>query len=308
MHIKKFTKRVSSRPYIGACHVHHLNMVWDRTSQVVQYGVNGASDQANSDDRRILVQVEHAYERSMSPDILALIASRHSKRSFTSRPVSRDILKAVLTAATNAPSSQNNQPWQVAVVTGARRDQLSAALCDAFDQGVAPTPDYLNRPKQLPPELQQRCEDYGRDFLTFKGIARDDAEGRHQHRRDNFLFYGAPVEMIFHLPANAAAGTFLDLGFFMQNVILGLEGYGLASCPQYSVASYSDVVRHHLGLSPSGLWSISHQYFDSMAHTHHMLISVELRFEIRRSLCASAFFLTRVRPSSCQPYDHWTPH
>ena len=87
-----------------------------------------------------------------------------------------------------------------------------------------------------------------RHLLTFKGIARDDAEGRHQHRRDNFLFYGAPVELIFHLPAAAAAGTFLDLGFFMQNVILGLESYGLASCPQYSVASYSDIVRHHLGL------------------------------------------------------------
>lgn len=49
-------------------------------------------------------------------------------------------------------------------------------------------------------------------------------------------------------PAIATAGTFLDLGLFMQNVMLGLRLHDLSSCPQFSVASYSDTVRGHLGL------------------------------------------------------------
>ncbi len=183
----------------------------------------------------------------MDDDLLSSIANRHCTRVFLKRPVSQETIQAVLSAAASAPSSQNNQPWQVTVLMGKSRDALSARLCANFDQGVAPTPDYLNRPIDMPGELQQRVEDYGRSFLGFKGIARDDEVGRRNHRRDNFLFYGAPVELIFHLPANAAPGTFLDLGFFMQNVILGFEACGLASCPQYSVASYSDTVRDHLG-------------------------------------------------------------
>jgi nitroreductase len=188
------------------------------------------------------------HKSDMDEDLLSLIANRHCTRAFLKRPVPRETIEAVLSTAASAPSSQNNQPWQVAVVIGQSRDDLSAILCKSFDQGDAPTPDYLNRPKELPEALQQRVQDYGRDFLTFRGIGRDDAAGRHAHRRDNFLFYGAPVELIFHLPATAAAGTFLDLGFFMQNVILGFEACGLASCPQYSVASYSDILRNYLGI------------------------------------------------------------
>jgi nitroreductase len=83
-----------------------------------------------------------------------------------------------------------------------------------------------------------------------KGIARDDSEARRAHDRDNLRFYGAPVAMIFHLPGNAEAGTFLDMGMFLQNVMLGLVSFGLGSCPQYSVAGYGWVIREELGLPP----------------------------------------------------------
>ena len=40
----------------------------------------------------------------------------------------------------------------------------------------------------------------------------------------------------------------MDLGMFMQNVMLGLVAHGLGSCPQFSVAGYAEVVRGSLGL------------------------------------------------------------
>lgn len=184
----------------------------------------------------------------MQNDFLNLIASRHCKRAFLNKPVPRDLLETVLRSAANGPSSQNNQPWQVAVLSGKSRDELSAKLIQNFDADVPPKADYLNRPSQMDDLLAARTQEYGKSFLAFIGIARDDDKARRLHRRENFLFFGAPTELIFHLPANAAAGTFLDLGFFMQNVMLGLIASGLGSCPQFSVASYAATVRDHLQL------------------------------------------------------------
>jgi nitroreductase len=56
------------------------------------------------------------------------------------------------------------------------------------------------------------------------------------------------VAMIFHVAGNAEAGTFLDMGMFVQNVMLGLVSFGLGSCPQYSVAGYGFAIRAQLGL------------------------------------------------------------
>jgi nitroreductase len=190
---------------------------------------------------------------TMQNEFLALITTRHCKRAFLDRSVPRGTLENVLRAAAHAPSSRNNQPWQVAVLSGAAREGLALKLCEAFDSGIAPKADYVNRPALLPPEVQARTQAAGSGVFRAKGIAREDDAARRAHQRDNLRFYGAPVALIFHLPADAVAGTFLEMGFFLQNVMLGLVACGLASCPQYSVASYSDIIRAHLGIGPDRL-------------------------------------------------------
>src|ERR671931_128864 len=85
------------------------------------------------------------------------------------------------------------------------------------------------------------------------GIESHDRGGRSEFERRNLRFYGATVAMIFHLPRNAVHGTFLEMGFFLQNVMLGLVSCGLGSCPQYSVTRYSAVIRDFLGLGAERL-------------------------------------------------------
>jgi nitroreductase len=174
--------------------------------------------------------------------LLELIARRHCKRAFLDLPVDRGLLEAVLQTAANAPSSKNTQSWQVEILTGSARDELSRRLCAAFDQQVAPAPDYANRPAQPDAVLQQREAVYGATLLAHARVDRHDESARLRHRRRNFEFFDAPVELIFHLPGNAAPGNFLDLGCFMQNVALGLLAHGLGCCPQFSVASYSPII------------------------------------------------------------------
>ena len=181
-------------------------------------------------------------------DFLGLISRRHCQRAFTDASVPREVLEAVLLAAGEAPSGKNTQPWKVTVVQGAARDGLSAALCAVFDAGEKAVPDYEYSLLPSPTEWKDRARVCGFSLFELKGIARDDVEARKAHGRENFTFFGAPVQLVFHLPAGAERGNFLDTGMFMQNVMLGLTAHGLGSCPQFSVAGYAGVVRESLGL------------------------------------------------------------
>jgi nitroreductase len=180
--------------------------------------------------------------------LLAAIAARHAKRAFLPTPVPRPLLERVLACAANAPSSRNTQPWQVAVLRGESRRALAGELVARFDAGEPPRADFRNHPEPLAGVLAERAGVAGAGLLAARGIARDDEAGRRAHHRDNFRFYGAPVAMIFHLPADAVPGSFLAMGLFLENVLLGLSACGLGSCPQYSVAGYADAIREHLGL------------------------------------------------------------
>ncbi|HET9893926.1 MAG TPA: nitroreductase [Streptosporangiaceae bacterium] len=189
----------------------------------------------------------------MNKDFLSLIASRHCKRSFLHSPVERGVLEQVLIAARCAPSTRNTQFWQVAILTGEARQELSRRLCAGLESPARYEPDYASRPELVGEVYERRSFAWGSGFYASMGIRREDDAGRKEVDRRNLCFYGAPVAMIFHLPGNAVQGTFLEMGFFLQNVMLGLVASGLGSCPQYSVARYSSIIRDFLGLGAERL-------------------------------------------------------
>ena len=186
----------------------------------------------------------------MNPvEFLSVLHARHCQRAFLDKTVERDVIESVLLAAGQAPSGKNSQPWKVTVATGVRRDMLSEALCAAFDAGEKGKADYKYSLLPPPDQWMDRARACGYALFDLKGIERDDYEARKAHGRENFTFFGAPVAMIFHLPRGAERGNFLDVGMFMQSVMLGLAAHGLGSCPQFSVAEYANIVRESLGLA-----------------------------------------------------------
>lgn len=184
---------------------------------------------------------------------LDLIAARHCKRAFMPEPVPRAVMESVLVAAANAPSGKNTQPWRVEIVEGATLAVLSRQLCALFDADTLPTPDYAYSPDPEPPEFIDRARACGHAIFSHKGIDRHDRAARRGHSRENFLFFNAPLVCIFHLPKPAERGNFLDLGMFMQNVMLGLIAHDLGSCPQASIAGYPDMIRECLKLTENRL-------------------------------------------------------
>ena len=57
-------------------------------------------------------------------DTLEAIASRRSIRTFRDEPIPDEALEAILTAATQAPSGKNRQPWRFVVVQRDKRAEM----------------------------------------------------------------------------------------------------------------------------------------------------------------------------------------
>ncbi len=63
---------------------------------------------------------------------LDVIAARRSIRSFTDKPVPDEALQAILTAAIQAPSGSNRQPWRFVVVREDKRAEMVRVMRDGM--------------------------------------------------------------------------------------------------------------------------------------------------------------------------------
>jgi nitroreductase len=71
-------------------------------------------------------------------ELLQGINSRQSIRGFQPTPVPEALLREVLSTAGRSPSYKNTQPWEIAIVSGAKRDALSKILFDLASTGTRP--------------------------------------------------------------------------------------------------------------------------------------------------------------------------
>ena len=68
---------------------------------------------------------------------LEAIAARRSIRKFTDDPRPDEALQAVLTAATQAPSGRNRQPWRFVVVKGDKRAEMVRVMREGIAKAKA---------------------------------------------------------------------------------------------------------------------------------------------------------------------------
>ncbi len=189
--------------------------------------------------------------RLFALDIYEAIRNRTSTRAFEDRAVSRDVIHEILDTARWAPSGGNTQPWQVAVVSGTAKQQIGDALADARSSGQTPNPDYKYYADRCAEPYRSRQKACGFALYGALGIERGDRAARLDQWLKNYHGFGAPVELLFLVDANIEQGSWLDIGMFIQNVMLAARGHGLETCPQATVAEYPDIVRRILKLPDS---------------------------------------------------------
>jgi nitroreductase len=178
---------------------------------------------------------------------LEAITGRRSVRRFLPRPVDRATVEAILEAAVRAPSGTNSQPWHVDVVAGAAREAVSSAVLAAAAAGKL-SMEYTYSPEPIPEPYLARRRKVGYDLYGLYGIARTDHAARRQAYYWNFDFFGAPVGLFFSMDRRLLHGSWLDMGMFIQNVMVAARAYGLETCPQAAWCEYGNEVHAAVGI------------------------------------------------------------
>jgi nitroreductase len=184
-------------------------------------------------------------------EVLEAMRRRASTRAYLDKPVDRATIEAILEVARWAPSGTNAQPWQVAVVTGETKRRVSEALLAERKAGRHENPDYSYYPKQWNEPYKSRRVACGLALYQAMKIGRDDKDARLKAWNNNYSFFGAPVGLLFFLDRSLEKGSWVDMGMFIENVMLAALSFGLATCPQASLAEYPDIVRRLLNVPDS---------------------------------------------------------
>jgi nitroreductase len=182
-------------------------------------------------------------------NVTLALQHRKSTRAFLAKPVDKEKIVTILQAARHAPSGTNAQPWQVAVVSGKKKTELTRAMEKSFRDNGLGTMDYHYYPLEWHEPFKKRRVTCGAQLYSALNIERHDKERRIEQWVANYRSFDAPVVLFFFLDPAMQKGSFLDYGMFIQSVMLAAVEEGLATCAQAALGQYPQLVKDFLGYS-----------------------------------------------------------
>ncbi len=182
-------------------------------------------------------------------NLLKIMKSRHSVRAFLDKAVTKTDVTTILEAARFAPSGVNTQPWSVIVVNHDYIQQIGKAITTAKEANTPESPDYHYYPTEWVEPYKSRRKACGLALYSSLDITLDQTEKRKIQWYRNYFFFGAPVGLLFFIDAKLEKGSWVDMGMFIQNVMLAAKTLGLDTCPQASLAEHPDIVRKIVNVS-----------------------------------------------------------
>jgi nitroreductase len=176
-------------------------------------------------------------------DVYEAVMSRRSVRGFVDRPVGREVLLRVLTAASQAPSGGNLQPWHVYIVDDERLTELKEKVAVRGAAGDRGDPlEVATYPSPLANPYRQRLELFGQRRYGALGIDQHDHTARARVRAGNWQCWGARAALFCYLDRDMSPPQWGDAGMYLQTIMLLLRSEGLHSCPQIAWAEYHRTV------------------------------------------------------------------
>jgi nitroreductase len=176
-------------------------------------------------------------------DVYEAVTSRRAVRGFTDRPIPKEVLERVLSAAAWSPSGSNLQPWNIFVVTGAPLAELKkragerVAARDPWDDR-----EYEMYPPELKSPYRERRSAFGHERYSALGVAREDWEARQRAASANWNCFGAPAALFCYIDRDLGRPQWADVGMYLQTVMLLLRAEGLHSCTQMAWSVYRKTV------------------------------------------------------------------
>jgi len=195
-----------------------------------------------------------------------LLKKRISVRAFLDKPVPEETLKKIFTEAQLSPSNCNVQPWQIYVVSGAKKDALKEKLVNAVIGGNPPNPDFN---WQIRYEGIHRDRQFGSANALYSsmGIDRSDKQARLAAMLRNWSFFDAPHVLFFTMEKYLNIMGAVDMGIYAQTLTLLMIENNISSCLQGALGQFPDPVRDFLKIPEERgiLFGMSFGYADEKA-------------------------------------------
>ena len=178
------------------------------------------------------------------------IKTRMSIRKFKPDPVPKNILTEIINTAQWSPSYKNSQPWEVVIVSGRKKEELSALLVSLLEEGKTPEPD-IPEAVSWPPVIEERINELMKNRGALLGIDLNSPEIKKKSKAANFRFYGARHGIFLFQDSSLNEWSIFDAGLFAQSLMLAAKARGLGTVPQAFLTDYSLEVKQFLGIPES---------------------------------------------------------
>ena len=185
---------------------------------------------------------------SKSPSVSEALDTRITVRQFIDKAVPEDVLRGVLDKAMRSPSGGNLQPWKLHVMTGETLSNFTKHATEITLAGKMEAPTHPAYPSPLwEPQRSWRYK-LGEDMYALLDIPRENKMGRLVWLAQNSKFFEAPVGIIVTGDKRLNAPQHIDIGIFLQSVMLLAREAGLHTAPQGWWRNWSSVCHKFLDI------------------------------------------------------------
>lgn len=160
------------------------------------------------------------------------LLKRKSVRAFQSKPVPKTLIEELVALANHAPSNGNLQPWRVIALSGESLVKLKTKALQKLQQDGFEQPEYEVYVSPMPEPYRTHRYAVGEALYKTIGVTREDKAGRQAQFAKNAELFGAPLGLFFYIDRRFGEGQWMDLGMYIQSLMLLLEERGLSSCAQ----------------------------------------------------------------------------
>jgi len=200
-------------------------------------------------------------------EFLDVLTSRRSIRSFSEKDIEQAVLDELLKEALESPSSSNTQPYKLAVATGGicktlgeeltkkyyaankiSKQPLPLKLLSAATSKDLPDSDFKPILGKYPGIFQKRRVETGMGLYEVLGIERSDKKARDEQMAKNFHFFDAPVAIFFFIHPGMKHTALVDVGIFMQSLMLAATNKGLGTCAQGALGMWRSPIEQHFDI------------------------------------------------------------
>jgi nitroreductase len=183
-------------------------------------------------------------------EAIECIKTRMSIRKFKSEPVPKELLLDIVRTAQRSPSYKNGQPWELAIVSGAKKEALSERLVELINAGTPTAPD-IPEPAAWSQVVEARMSVHMDKRAKIFGVDFSDPELIKKSKIANSRFYGAPHGIFLYQDGELPTWSIFDMGLFAQSLMLAAHAKGLGTVPQAFLIDHSSAIKEFLGLPTS---------------------------------------------------------